>query len=176
MAKRWYGNVTNRIEEGHNYNEDKQIHVGDDITMYHWSDRTCYYVTDVVDQKHIKVKRYHICADRSKEGGMGHQNWMYFKTKKEENDYLKQFFTDRDYPEDPQEDPEIELAYKYGKWKRVSTYDDLNETNDFGVPFKDFLFTKNDIKRLEEGKPVYKYSDFGNISFGVRDYYYDWEF
>ena len=173
---RAYGNLTNRIEEGHNFNSDKQIHVGDDLTKYYWSDRTCYYVTDVIDQKHIKIKKYHICADHSKEGGMGHQNWMYFKTRKEENDYLKQFFTDRDYPEDHQETPEIELVYRYGKWKEVSTYTDLNGTNDFGVPFKDFLFTKNDIKKLEEGKPVYKYNDFGSISFGVRDYYYDYSF
>ena len=28
-----YGNLTNRFEEGKNYNKDKAIHVGDDITM-----------------------------------------------------------------------------------------------------------------------------------------------
>ena len=176
MAKKWYGNVTNRIEEGRNYNEDKQIHVGDDITKYYWSDRTCYYVTDVIDQKHIKIKKYHICADHSKEGGMGHQNWVYFKTRKEENDYLKKYFPDREFEENPKENSDIELVYRYGKWKEVSTYTDLNGVNGFGVPFKNFLFTKNDIKKLEKGKPVYKYNDFGNISFGVRDYYYDYSF
>ena len=172
MTKKWYGNVTNRIEEGRNYNKDKQIHLGDDITKYHWSDRTCYYVTEVIDQKHIKVKRYYVCADHSKEGGMGHQDWVYFKTKKEEDDYLKKYIHDYKF----EENSDIELVYRYGKWKEVSTYTDLNATNDFGVPFKDFLFTKNDIKKLEEGKPVYKYNDFGNISFGVKDFYYDWSF
>ena len=171
---RAYGNLINRIEEGHNFNSDKQIHVGDDVTMYHFSDRTCYYVTDVIDQKHIKVKKYHICADHDEEPMSN--NWKYFKTRKEENDYLKKYFPDREFEENPKENSDIELVYRYGKWKEVSTYTDLNETNDFGVPFKDFLFTKNDIKKLEEGKPVYKYNDFGSISFGVRDFYYDYSF
>lgn len=38
------------------------------------------------------------------------------------------------------------------------------------------FFTDKEIKKLEEWKEVYRYNDFGNISFGVRDYYYDWSF
>lgn len=87
MSKQWYGNVSNRIEEGHVYGTDKTIKEGMDITMYHWSDRTCYFITKVIDQKHIFVNRYYVCADHSKEGGMGHQNWLYFRTLKEHNQY-----------------------------------------------------------------------------------------
>lgn len=179
MAKRTikaYGNLTNRIEENKNYNEDNLIHVGDDITKYWYSDRSCYYVTEIIDQKHIKIKRYHVCADHSKDGGMGHQNWLYFKTKKEEQDYLKTIFTDREYDEEPKEEIEIELVYKYGKWKSVETYDNINDEDMFGRKLKDWFFTEKEIKKLENGKPVYRYNDFGNISFGVRDYYYDWTF
>ena len=173
---RAYGNLNNRIEEGRNFNNDKQIHVGDDITKYWYSDRSCYYVTEVIDQKHIKIKRYHVCADHSKELDIGHQEWLYFKTKKEEQDYLKTIFTDREYDEEPKEDIEIELVYRYGKWKEVLTYTDLEEENMFGKPLKEYYFTEKEIKKLEEGKPVHRYNDFGNISFGVRNYYYDWSF
>ena len=183
MAKRIikaYGNLTNRIEEGNNYNKDKQIHVGDDITMYHWSDRTCYYVTDVINQKHIKVKRYHVCADRSKGGGQGHQNWLLFKTKKEEHEYLKQFFPERsEYDDVIKEAPEEEWVFRYGKWKQAHKYspEDLDAENMFGVKLRDVYFTESDIKKLEAGKDVYKYTDLsGAISFGIRDYYYDWSF
>ena len=44
--KKWYGSVCNRIGEGRQYEEIKE---GTDITMYYWSDRTCYFVTRVVD-------------------------------------------------------------------------------------------------------------------------------
>ena len=172
-----YGNLTNRIEEGNNYNKDKQIHVGDDITMYHWSDRTCYFVTEVIDQKHIKVKKYEVCADHSKPGGPGHQNWLLFKSKKEYNEYLRSVFPNRELETvDEEENKEIELAYRYGKWQVVEIYTDLDAENMFGVKLKEYLFTATDIKKLEAGKPVRKYHEFGNISFGVCDYYFDWSF
>lgn len=148
-----YGNLTNRIEEGRNYGKDGLIHIGDDITMYYWSDRTCYYVTEVISQKHIKVKRYEVVADQEKEGGMGHQNWVYFKTRKERNDYLLKYGLGKQT--NIIEDEPEEWLFRYGKWKRVSKVDE---------------FTGN----VRE-KPEY-YDLPGKISFGVRDYYYDWEF
>lgn len=140
-----YGLLNNRFEEGRNFNPDKLIHVGDDITMYYYSDRNCYYVTEVIDQKHIKVKRYHVCADHDKKGGMGHQDWMYFKTKKEENEYLSKFFPDREYDLDPQEDEPEEWFFRYNTWK--------------------YKGVDNKYHNLS-----------GKISFGVRDYHYDWEY
>ena len=175
MANKWYGNVTNRIEEGHNYNEDKLIHVGDDITMYWYSDRTCYYVVEVIDQRHIIVAPYEVCADHSKELGMGHQEWLYFKTRKEKNDYLKQFFPDHDYRDD--ELRTEHWVFRNNKWKKAYKYtaEDLETENMFGQKLRDVYFTPSDIKKLEAGKDVYKYSKLpGNISFGIRDYYYDW--
>lgn len=159
MSKRWYGSVSNRIEEGHNYNEDKLIHEGDDITEYLWSDRHCYYVHKVIDQKHILVLPYYVCADHSKEGGIGHQNWLYFKTIKEERQYIndcidKGLITglEKESLENIKEPTPREWVYRYNHW-----YEVIKE--EFG-------------HKLD--KP--KYVRVDHISFGVRDYYYDWSF
>ena len=157
-----YGNVINRFEENHNYNKDKLIHEGDDITMYYWSDRECYYVTRVIDQKHLFVKRYFVCADHSKEGGVGHQNWLYFKTSREEAEYWNKCIDEGlvNYPGVEKEDlncivepNEKEWVFRYGYWREVIR--------------KDYLG-----RDLE--KP--KYVKLQPISFGVRQYYYDWSF
>lgn len=107
-----YGSVVNRIFEGRILNEDKLIHTGDDINMYYWSDVHCYYVTAVENQKRIRVKEYNVCADRTKPGGMGHQDWLYFKTAKEEDAYLRQFginHNSREYKEET-------WVFRYGGW------------------------------------------------------------
>ena len=173
---RCYGNLVNRIDENKNFNKDNIIHVGDDITMYYWSDRACYFVTDVVNQKHIKVKKYEVVADQSKPGGPGHQNWLYFKTRKEKNEYLKHFF-DREF-EDFEHDEETWI-YRYGKWKKAEMYikEDLDSENMFGQKLRDVYFTDKEIEKLENNEVVYRYHDLpGKISFGVKSYYYDWEF
>lgn len=157
MARKVYGSLCNRMAEGRNYKGNQTIEVGDDITMYYWSDRDCYYVTEVVDQKHIFVKEYEVIADHSKPGGMGHQDWLYFKSRKEANVYLNEHMSEErikaygKYPvEDIKEAPAEEWVFRYGKWNRVVGVDD-------------------------NGKKIYRKLQ-SNISFGVRDYYYDWEF
>lgn len=152
MARKWYGSICNRIAEGRIRTEDGLIHKGDDITMYYWSDRSCYFVTKVIDQKHIFVKPYEVVADRSKPGGMGHQDWLYFKSRREANMYLNEFMKEEDkYPVDELvEAKEEEWVLRYGKWNRVVGTD-------------------------ENGKPIYRHLS-GQITIGVRDYYYDWEF
>lgn len=164
MAKKWYGNVHNRVDEGHNYT-GRELSIGDDITMYHWSDRTCYYITDVIDQKHIKVKQYHVCADHSKTGGMGHQDWLYFKNAKDMGDYLRQFNPNFEYYAEDIEEPEQTWAFRNGKWKQEFVLTDNRNC------------TPSQLKSLEKHGYYKAYCDLsGNISFGVRDYYYDWEF
>lgn len=178
MAKKWYGSVNNRIEEGKNYIEDKQIRAGTDITMYYWSDRTCYYVTKVNSQKDIEVKRYYVCADHSKPGGMGRQNWLYFKTLKDQNKYLNSVFKDRDYDEDPEESNPENWVFRYGKWKKKEVYklEDIDE-NTLEGKLTLLHFSDKDKKTLKEKGELTKYFNLSApISFGVRDYYYDWSF
>ena len=161
MSKKWYGNIINRIEEGKSIPEIKP---GTDITMYYWSDRTCYYVVDVENQNRIKVRQYHVCADHDQPGGMGHQNWMYFKTADEMNDYLRKYFPDtyREHEEEPE--PET-WVYRYNKWKQEVTYT------------KENYCTEKELKSLKEKGYYKRYFDLsGKISFGVRSYFYDWSF
>lgn len=157
MSK-WYGNLTNRLEEGHNYS-GKELAVGTDITMYYWSDRSCYFITKVVDQKHIFVKRYEVCADHHKAGGQGHQDWLYFKTAREMQEYTNKCVDEGLLPdyckhnlEEIKDNSEVEWVFRYNHWYEVV--------------------------RSRWGKPLEKpeYVRLQPISFGVRDYYYDWEF
>lgn len=160
MSKAWYGNLMNRLEEGKQYSP---IEVGTDITMYYWSDRRCYYVTEVIDQKHIKVQKYKVVADQSKDLGMGHQDWVYFKTTKEANDYLNSFGL-CGYPNDIQ-DQEEEWVYRYNKWMRVHRFTEENHCSD------------REKKSLAAKGYYNRYSDLsGSVSFGVRNHYHDWEF
>lgn len=166
MSKVWYGNLTNRLEEGKNCTR-REIRVGDDITMYLWSDRHCYYVTEVIDQKHIKVKPYHICADKSKPGGMGHQDWMYFKTLKERDEYcnLLPLRTDEEYAEFDREET---WAFRYGKWMREWTMTEMLHPD---------AYSKSQVEHFNKHGWFKDYGDLsGKVSFGVRDYHYDWEF
>jgi len=159
MAKKWYGNIGNRIEEGHNYTKEP-LKEGVDVTMYYWSDRTCYYITKVVDQKHIFVHRYEVCADHSKPGGMGHQDWLYFKTIKEERQYINDCIDkglikglEKEDIDSIKENSDEEWVFRYNHWCQVFRKDMLGNT-------------------LE--KP--NYYKLQPVSFGVRNYYYDWEF
>ena len=160
-----YGNLMNRLEENKNFC-GREIKAGDDITEYMWSDRYCYYVTEVDDQKRIKVLPYQVCADQDKAGGMGHQDWMYFKTKKEMYDYLRKYHPER-YPDDfdYEEEKEQTWVFRYGKWKREHVFT------------KENYCTEAEKKSLAKKGYYKRYSDLsGNISFGVRNYHYDWEF
>lgn len=179
---KWYGSINNRIEENRNYELDRKIKVGTDITTYYWSDRHCKYVTKVIDQKHIFVRDWEVCADHSKPGGMGHQDWLYFKTRKEMNQYLNEVYKDDDhmhYDEDPKEPKEEEWAYRYGHWNRVIRFDKALVEE---IKKRDGwcrLAPKTDKERLayDEGKEIVHYQRISEgISFGVRDYYFDWEY
>ena len=160
MSK-WYGNLDNRLEEGRTVPE---ITEGMDITMYYWSDRTCYYVTKVHDQKRIEVKKWQVCADHDKKGGMGHQNWLYFKTRKEMNEYLERFFPGQDRYD--REDQAETWVYRYNKWMKEYVY-----TSD-----RDCATDREHQHLLKHGWFARYYDLSGKISFGRRDYYYDWEF
>lgn len=166
MSKVWYGSLQNRLEEGRNFT-GREIKAGDDITMYLYSDRACYYVDFVEDQKHIKVRRYYHCADHEKEGGIGHQNWMLFKTWDEWNAYLSRFFPEHHNAGEHHEEPEPETwVFRYNKWMREVRY-----TNPV------FCGTVREHKSLEKNGYFKHYYDLaGSISFGVRNYHYDWEF
>ena len=192
MARNLKGSFINRLMEGKNFTGE-ELKEGVDITMYLYTDRKCYYITKVYNQKRIAVKQYYVCGDHSKPGGMGHQNWLYFKTSKEEVDYLSQVHPEYKWTTNGDPEPDI-WVYRYGKWQREEPYtlEDWNKVLE--IAKKDVLDPNNteqviglakyyaglsdsDLKKLQEGKTLYKYSNLsGKISFGTRDYYRDWEF
>lgn len=175
--KKLYGSLTNRFEEGRNFT-GRELQVGDDITMYYYTDRRCYYITNVISEKEIQVKPYYICADHDKEGGQGHQNWLYFKSQREHDEYLNKHFPDHKIRTEEADDTET-WVFRNNKWKCKSTINQerINQIKaDCGL----CLFNaknEKEAKLLAEGKDIIRYRDLsGKVSFGVRDYYYDWEF
>lgn len=174
----WYGNIINRLEE--NKYVDK-IASGMDITKYYWSDRDCYYVDKVINQKDILVKKYYVCADHSKELGMGHQEWLYFKHLADMNKYLNSVFPNLNHDENAEDAEPEEWVYRYNKWYVKHTYDEeeLNKPSTIdGMTLKEVMFIEDkEKKKLEKDGKFYRYYKIDEgISFGRRDYYYDWSF
>ena len=154
MSRKWYGSLNNRVEENRQY--CKEIKVGDGMTEYFWSDRHAYEVVNVIDQKHVEVRKYDV-----KHIGDSYENkW--------------ELISDESKP--------IQYITKRGKyWYTVSTCtaerareilaksDNLDERlwachNGF------------DLQAIaSEGKDKKKYHKH-NFSFGVAEYYYDYEF
>ena len=167
MSKRWYGELTNRLEEGQNFT-GRELRAGDDITEYLWSDRHCYYIDEVITPKRIKVRPYYVCADREKADGMGHQDWLYFKTWDERNKYLCKYFPSDD-PNEHREEPRAETwVFRYNKWMREHFVTEMRHPD---------AYTKREREQFEKNGWCFTYSNLtGKVSFGVRDYYYDWEF
>lgn len=123
-----------------------EIKEGMDVTESLYVDRACYYMTKVVSQKQFFAKPYFICADHEHAKGMGHQNWLYFKTAKEINEYLKGIFPE-DSTEYKENEHEIEFVFRYNHWNKV--------------------YIDSDNKRCYE-RVV--------LAFDIKNYYYDWEF
>ena len=119
-----FGSLNNRMDEGKYYNGTyNNLKEGVDITMYYWSDRHCYYITKVVDQKNIFVKEYEVIADHHKKGGTGHQNWLYFKDEREVQKYRNDLVNEGIFPKDMYKDlDEIKISepeewvFRYNKW------------------------------------------------------------
>lgn len=176
-----YGSLTARLEEGKNYIDDGIIKEGTDITMYYYSDQHCYYVTKVNNQKDIFVKQYSVCADHSKEGGMGHQNWLYFKSANDMNKYLNEKLNEN-FKTDFEEEQAEEWVYRYNNWCRKVILNneivEIKNNHAYSKTTKNWInLTQKEIDTINSGKDVVKYYPLsGKISLGVRDYYYDWEF
>ena len=156
MGKRWYGSVNNRIEENRQFCDE--IKVGTGVTEYFYSDREAYEVIAVEDQKHVTIRLY----DHKNVGGAYSNNWELISNEK---------------------NPTVDLVKRGKYWYSVSVC--TPETA------KEFLAKGKDLELenvmwvfhngfdLEEiansGKTKKKYHRM-NVSFGVANYYYDYEF
>ena len=153
---RLYGSLNNRFEENNMFCEE--IKVGTGMTEYLWSDRHAYEVVEVKDQKHVKVREY----DHKHIGEAYTNDWELISN--EEN--AVRTLTKRG---------------KYWYWTVTATAEDVKEImeeTDANKKIDGQLwlchngFIANEV--LKKGKAT-KYHR-ANVSFGVADYYYDYEF
>lgn len=69
-----YGSVSNRFEEGATFCD--KIEVGTGVTKYLWSDKHAFEVVEVIDQKHLLIRRCD--AKRTDNNGMSEcQDWEF---------------------------------------------------------------------------------------------------
>lgn len=157
MSKVWYGSLQNRLEENKQFCDE--IKVGTGMTEYSYSDRHPYEVIAVENQKHVTVR----LLDHKHVGdGSMDNNWELISN---------------------EDNPVYELVKRGKYWysKVVVTSDILDEidsTEDTEERIRLMLFLgHNDIDRdvLRDKGKVTRYHRW-NVSFGVADYYYDYEF
>lgn len=125
----------------------KEIEVGTGVTEFGWSDRDAYEVVKVVDQNHVFVREYdHIHVG----DGQMDNNWKLVSN---------------------ESNPIRELKKRYGFWNWVDTITKDSIKNIILLDDK----TAKVIKELET-KAEAKIYRKANISFGIADYHYDYEF
>lgn len=148
MSK-WYGCIQNRIEEDRQFCEE--ITVGTGMTEYGWSDRHAYEVIEVINQKKVIVRELD-----HRHVGDGHMdnNWELISNP----------------------DNKTRTMVKRGNYwyDEVTITADLLDDEDINT--KLFLaFNNVDPDKLRAKGTIKKYHR-AKVSFGVADYYYDYEF
>ena len=144
-----YGSINNRFEENRMYCDE--IKVGTGMTEYMYSDRHAYEVTNVIDQKHVMVREY----DHKHVGEAYENKWELISN-----------------PENPER-----LITRRGDlwyWTNTLTAEELEKVTDVYDRFRLSMCGFNLDKVMEKGKQTtYRKA---NVSFGVANYYYDYEF
>lgn len=157
MSRVWYGSLQNRLEENKQFCDE--IKVGTGMTEYSYSDRHAYEVIEVRDQKHVTVRE----LDHKKVGDLPMSNdWELVSN---ENNYC------------------MNLTKRGKYWYNTVTItsdvlDEMDSTEDDNRRISLMLFlAHNDVDRevLREKGKVTRYHRV-NVSFGVAEYYYDYEF
>lgn len=143
-----YGSLQNRIME--NAKTPDEITVGMGMTEYGWSDREAYEVTQVIDQKHIYVRRLdHEAIDE----GMTN-NWKLTSNPNNPEYYLTR---------------RGDAWY----WTVTLTAEELANVTDQYERFR--LAMAFDFDKVQAKGKQTKY-ERAKVSFGRADYYYDYEF
>lgn len=165
LQMKFYGSLDNRLEENRMYCD--KIEVGTGMTQYYYSDRHAYEVVKVVDQTNVFVREY----DHKLKGEAFSNQWELISN---------------------ESNPVIELKLRNGVWMKVTNYSkevwlatakewvEKGECRTIESAYDYFKtmsgLTEKEKEKIEAGKIVKKLRKFGNISFGVAEYYYDYEF
>lgn len=153
MAKKWYGSLQNRMEEGRQFVEE--IVVGTGVTEYSWSDRYPYEVVSVRDQKHVTVREM---DHRHVGDGCMDNSWELISNES-----------------NPHRD--LEKRGNIWYWTNTLTADDIegiDNPENFDWKLRVVLAGFDIDKIREKGKQTKRSK--ANISFGIANYYYDYEF
>lgn len=143
-----YGSLNNRLEEGRQF--CKTIEVGTGVTEYSYSDRTAYEVVSVKDQKHVSIRKY----DHKAIGEPMSNTWELISN---------------------ENNPVIDLVKRGDVWYRTKTAT-LEHVNSDDIHVSLWLCANGfDREKIQKAGKQTKYQKM-NISFGVADYYYDYEF
>ena len=157
MSKVWYGSINNRLEENKMF--CKEIEVGTGMTEYSWSDRDAYEVVEVKDQKHVAVREY----DHKLKGGAYSNDWELISN---ENKPIR-WLTKRG---------------NYWYWTVIIDKSVAERATDESLSADDrieamlFLGHNNLTPAYFESHDKATRYHRANVSFGVADYYYDYEF
>lgn len=147
--------------------------VGKGATQLHYTDRSCFEVVEVSeDGKTVKLEALNAVWDKTKEGGMGHQNWVFeptgrfttvvwrnnaWRTKVRSIVFTKEFIK------------EAEAAGFFA----VGAYIHKHKPELHAQIYVNDCWPQTIIEGVTREKfeyPVIK------LLFGVKDYYYDWSF
>lgn len=156
MAK-WYGSLNNRVDENRQFCDE--IKVGTGMTEYFWSDRHAYEVVAVKDQKHVSVREYDHERPKDKKDYSYSNEWVLVSNEK---------------------NPVIDLVKRGKYWYTVTSITPeeakkIFEGNDLDKKLwaSHCGFDLQEIIKSGKNKTTYHRK---NVSFGVADYYYDYEF
>lgn len=150
MSK-WYGNITNRLEEGKTFCDE--IKVGTGVTEYSWSDRHAYEVIEVIDQKHFIMR---LLDHEHVGGGSMDNNWQLVSN---------------------ENNPTYELVKRGETWYYINTVtvEDIKDVADDLNLQLWLIHAGFDVDKIrEKGKQTKRRK--ANISIGAASYYYDYEF
>lgn len=157
MSK-WYGSLNNRVDENRQFCDE--IKVGTGMTEYFWSDRHAYEVIAVKDQKHVTVREYdHKRPDDGKDYSYSNEWVLVSNEKNPTKDLVKR---GKYWYVETSITPERAKEILCGK----DNLDDRLWASHCG-------FDLQEIVKSGKKKTTYHRK---NVSFGVADYYYDYEF
>lgn len=151
MARKWYGSIYNRMEEDRQY--CPVIEVGTGMTEYSWSDRHAYEVVEVRDQKHVTVRE----LDHKHTGdGYMDNEWELVSN-----------------PDAPLCDM-VKIG-DYWYWTSTLTREELAKRENDPRELLSLAVGGWDLDKVRtKGKQTKRTR--AKVSFGVAEYYYDYEF
>lgn len=152
MSRVWYGSLQNRLEENRQFCDE--IKVGTGMTEYSYSDRHAYEVIAVKDQKHVTVREF---DHRHVGDGYMDNNWELISN-----------------PENPERKLEKRGDWWYWVSEIIITEENRHQLDDPMTRLQLAVAGWDVEKLIAKGKQSRRQR--AKVSFGVAEYYFDYEF